>query len=108
MRCPSPTSAGGASSSSRSTASRPASADSSEHLLASSPVSVPNTGTEATVPPGRLVSERVFAQLLEALLAGRYAEGEKLPTQRVLAADLGVTLSSVREALKRLEQMGLL
>ena len=53
------------------------------------------------------MSERVFAQLLEALLAGRYAAGEKLPTQRALAADLGVTLSSVREALKRLEQMGL-
>jgi GntR family transcriptional repressor for pyruvate dehydrogenase complex len=54
-----------------------------------------------------LVSDRVFAELLEAVLAGRYAAGEKLPTQRALAADLGVTMSSVREALKRLEQMGL-
>src|SRR3954454_5517339 len=60
-------------------------------------VSVPNT----------LVSDRVFATLLEALLSGRYAPGEKLPAQRTLAADLGVTMSSVREALKRLEQMGL-
>src|SRR3954452_22100477 len=60
-------------------------------------VSVPNT----------LVSDRVFAELLEALLSGRYAPGEKLPTQRALAADLGVTMSSLREALKRLEQMGL-
>jgi GntR family transcriptional regulator, transcriptional repressor for pyruvate dehydrogenase complex len=60
-------------------------------------VSVPNT----------LVSDRVFARLLEALLGGRYAPGEKLPTQRALAADLGVTMSSLREALKRLEQMGL-
>jgi GntR family transcriptional regulator, transcriptional repressor for pyruvate dehydrogenase complex len=70
-------------------------------------VSVPKTENGGTVPSVSLVSERVFAQLLEALLAGRYAAGEKLPTQRVLAADLGVTLSSVREALKRLEQMGL-
>ncbi|MDX6696942.1 MAG: hypothetical protein QOE65_339 [Solirubrobacteraceae bacterium] len=54
-----------------------------------------------------LVSEHVFGQLLEALLSGRYAPGERLPTQRVLAADLGVTMSSLREALKRLEQMGL-
>jgi GntR family transcriptional repressor for pyruvate dehydrogenase complex len=54
-----------------------------------------------------LVSEQVFASLLEALLSGRYAPGEKLPTQRALAADLGVTMSSLREALKRLEQMGL-
>jgi DNA-binding FadR family transcriptional regulator len=54
-----------------------------------------------------LVSEHVFGQLLEALLSGRYAAGERLPTQRALAADLGVTMSSLREALKRLEQMGL-
>jgi GntR family transcriptional repressor for pyruvate dehydrogenase complex len=54
-----------------------------------------------------LVSEQVFADLLEAVLAGRYAPGERLPTQRALAADLGVTMSSLREALKRLEQMGL-
>ena len=54
-----------------------------------------------------LVSEHVFGQLLEALLSERYAPGERLPTQRALAADLGVTMSSLREALKRLEQMGL-
>ena len=57
--------------------------------------------------PNTLVSDRVFVTLLEALLSGRYAPGEKLPTQRTLAADLGVTMSSVREALKRLELMGL-
>jgi GntR family transcriptional repressor for pyruvate dehydrogenase complex len=54
-----------------------------------------------------LVSEQVFSTLLEAVLAGRYAPGEKLPRQRELAADLDVTLGSLREALKRLEQMGL-
>jgi len=54
-----------------------------------------------------LVSDQVFRSLLEALLAGRYEAGEKLPTQRALAADLGVTMGSLREALKRLEQMGL-
>jgi GntR family transcriptional regulator, transcriptional repressor for pyruvate dehydrogenase complex len=57
--------------------------------------------------PPRLVSDHVFGELLEALLSGRYAPGEKLPTQRALAADLGVTMTSLREALKRLEQMGL-
>jgi DNA-binding FadR family transcriptional regulator len=62
----------------------------------------------AGVPNSSLVSEQVFAQLLEAVLSGRYAPGEKLPRQRELAADLGVTLGSLREALKRLEQMGLL
>jgi GntR family transcriptional repressor for pyruvate dehydrogenase complex len=52
-----------------------------------------------------LVSDQVFRALLEALLDGRYAPGEKLPTQRALAADLDVTMSSLREALK---QMGLI
>jgi GntR family transcriptional repressor for pyruvate dehydrogenase complex len=62
----------------------------------------------ATVPNSDgLVSEQVFRTLLEAILAGRYAPGEKLPGQRALAADAGVTMTSLREALKRLEQMGL-
>src|SRR4029077_7635025 len=72
---------------------------------------VRNSGSLARVPavrsPAPLVSDRVFATLLEAVLAGRYEPGEKLPGQRTLAADLGVTMSSLREALKRLEQMGL-
>jgi GntR family transcriptional regulator, transcriptional repressor for pyruvate dehydrogenase complex len=55
-----------------------------------------------------LVSEQVFLSLLEAVLSGRYSPGERLPTQRRLAADLGVTMGSLREALKRLEQMGLI
>jgi DNA-binding FadR family transcriptional regulator len=54
------------------------------------------------------VAQRLFATLLESLLAGHYAPGEKLPPQRTLAADLGVTMTALREALKRLEQMGLI
>jgi DNA-binding FadR family transcriptional regulator len=59
------------------------------------------------VPRVQNTSDRVFAALLEAVVAGRYAPGEKLPRQRELAVDLGVTLQPLREALKRLEQMGL-
>ena len=54
-----------------------------------------------------LVSDQVFAALSEAILEGRYAPGEKLPTQRALAADLGVNMASIREAVKRLEQLNL-
>jgi GntR family transcriptional repressor for pyruvate dehydrogenase complex len=54
-----------------------------------------------------LVGEQVFAAMVEAILSGQYAPGEALPPQRTLAADLGVTMTSLREALKRLEQMGL-
>jgi len=54
-----------------------------------------------------LVSDQVFSLLCEDLLAGRYEPGERLPTQRRLAADLGVNMASVREAVKRLEQLRL-
>ena len=54
-----------------------------------------------------LVSDQVFAALSGAILEGRYAPGEKLPTQRALAADLGVNMASIREGVKRLEQLNL-
>lgn len=54
-----------------------------------------------------LVSDQVFRALCGDLLSGRYAPGELLPTQRRLAADLGVNMASVREAVKRLEQLRL-
>jgi DNA-binding FadR family transcriptional regulator len=53
------------------------------------------------------VPDLVFAELRDAILGGRYAPGERLPTQRTLAADLGVNMASVREALGRLEQLRL-
>jgi len=54
-----------------------------------------------------LVSDQVFGLLCEGILAGRHEPGEKLPTQRALAAELGVNMASVREAVKRLEQLEL-
>src|SRR3954468_16881923 len=53
------------------------------------------------------VPDQVFARLCEAILGGGYAPGERLPTQRALAADLDVNIASVREAVKRLEQLRL-
>ena len=49
----------------------------------------------------------MFRRLCEEILGGRYEPGEKLPTQRALAADLGVNMAPVREAVKRLEQLNL-
>ena len=51
--------------------------------------------------------DQVFHRLAADVLAGRYAPGERLPTQRALAAELGVNMASVREGVKRLEQLGL-
>lgn len=53
------------------------------------------------------VPDQVFAQLREEILSGTYAPGERIPTQRALAADLGVNMATVREALGRLEQLRL-
>jgi GntR family transcriptional regulator, transcriptional repressor for pyruvate dehydrogenase complex len=53
------------------------------------------------------VSDQVFRALCEQVLSGRYEAGERLPTQRRLAAEYGVNMASVREAVKRLEQLGL-
>ena len=53
------------------------------------------------------VPDLVFAELRDAILSGRYAPGERLPTQRTLATELNVNMSSVREALGRLEQLRL-
>jgi len=54
------------------------------------------------------VPDHVFARLSEAILAGHYRPGERLPPQRALAADMQVNMASIREALGRLEQMRLI
>jgi GntR family transcriptional regulator, transcriptional repressor for pyruvate dehydrogenase complex len=51
--------------------------------------------------------DQVFRRLVAEVLSGRYAPGERLPAQRALAAELGVNMASVREGVKRLEQLRL-
>jgi GntR family transcriptional regulator, transcriptional repressor for pyruvate dehydrogenase complex len=53
------------------------------------------------------VPDLVFRELAAAVLDGRYAPGERLPPQRALAAELGVNMASLREGVKRLEQLRL-
>jgi GntR family transcriptional regulator, transcriptional repressor for pyruvate dehydrogenase complex len=57
--------------------------------------------------PRTSLPDQVFRRLVADILSGRYAPGERLPTQRTLAAELGVNLASVREGVKRLEQLRL-
>jgi GntR family transcriptional repressor for pyruvate dehydrogenase complex len=52
--------------------------------------------------------DQVFRSLIAAVLDGRYAPGERLPPQRALAAELGVNMASLREGVKRLEQLRLI
>lgn len=51
--------------------------------------------------------ERVLAQIEADLAAGKWALGERLPAERALAEQLGVSRPSVREAIRILEAMGI-
>ena len=53
------------------------------------------------------VSEAVHDQLSAEILGGRLGAGEALPSERELAETFGVNRHAVREALKRLQQAGL-
>ena len=53
------------------------------------------------------LSDHISAQLREDILRGRYRSGERLPSERDLAQRFEVHRGAVREALKKLEQLGL-
>jgi GntR family transcriptional regulator, transcriptional repressor for pyruvate dehydrogenase complex len=55
----------------------------------------------------RRIHEDVAEQLRDAILDGRLAAGRKLPSERELAAEFRVNRTSIREAIKVLEGLGL-
>lgn len=59
------------------------------------------------VPRAR-ISDKVADQIQKKILQGDFLPGDKLPPERRLAEMLGVTRTSLREGLKRLEDRGLL
>jgi GntR family transcriptional repressor for pyruvate dehydrogenase complex len=58
-------------------------------------------------PTRRRLHEAVAEQLRDAILDGRFAPGQKLPPERELAAEFRVNRTSIREAIKVLEGLGL-
>jgi GntR family transcriptional repressor for pyruvate dehydrogenase complex len=54
------------------------------------------------------LADKVFAQLLGEITSDRYPAGTKLPAERKLSEVFEVNRHVVREALKRLEQVGLI
>jgi len=52
--------------------------------------------------------EDVVSQIEEAILAGKYIPGDKLPSTRQLQEILGTSLGTIREGLARLEQKRLI
>jgi GntR family transcriptional repressor for pyruvate dehydrogenase complex len=55
----------------------------------------------------RSLSDQVFEQLTAEIISARYPAGDSLPAERALATTLGVNRHVVREAIRRLEQIGL-
>jgi GntR family transcriptional regulator, transcriptional repressor for pyruvate dehydrogenase complex len=53
------------------------------------------------------VSDQVFEQILADVVAGEFAPGAALPSERRLAEVLGVSRPAVREAIQRVAQAGL-
>lgn len=54
------------------------------------------------------VSDAVFGQLVDEILSGRLAPEDALPGERELAESFQVNRHAIREALKRLQQAGLI
>jgi GntR family transcriptional regulator, transcriptional repressor for pyruvate dehydrogenase complex len=57
--------------------------------------------------PRTRLHEGIVAQLTNNILSGQFRAGEKLPPERDLAESLDVNRGTVREALKKLEMLGL-
>ena len=53
------------------------------------------------------MSDQVVDVLIDAIVEGRFPVGSTLPPERELAGQLGINRSSLRQALARLEQLGL-
>ena len=62
------------------------------------------TGPTSSAPT---LSGRLYADLRAAILGGTYAPGEALPSERRLSEERDTSRHAVREALKRLQQAGL-
>ncbi len=65
--------------------------------------------SSALQPPDRQrVDEQIAASIADAILDGAFPPGSTLPPERELAEQLGVNRTSLRQALARLQQMGLI
>ena len=48
--------------------------------------------------------EEIAAGLIQDILTGRYRVGERLPSEKVMAKDLGVAVGTLRKCLKTLSE----
>ncbi len=73
----------------------------------SQPVSAMDGGLFDTERPGGL-HERVYKSLVHAIISGRFAKGDKLPSEGDLAATFAVSRPVVRQALEKLRAEGVI
>ena len=67
-----------------------------------------NMNAELTPVEKMKAPEQIAEMLLKYILNGNVSPGEMLPPERTLAAQLNVTRATLREALKKLEQLKLI
>src|SRR5438552_11779882 len=53
-------------------------------------------------------TQQIFNQIASAILAGKFARGDTITSERALAEQLGVSRNIVRNAYRRLEEHGLI
>ncbi|MEV0170477.1 FadR/GntR family transcriptional regulator [Streptomyces sp. NPDC050803] len=61
-----------------------------------------------TAPPKGTVTQRAIERIKTLIAEGHLAPGQRLPTERDLAAQLGISRSSMREAIRALTVLGVL
>lgn len=66
------------------------------------------TNSNRTEPVSKNLTGRLVALFKQLIAEGAVAPGDRLPSERELAARLGVSRSSLRQALKVLEMMGVI
>ena len=54
------------------------------------------------------ISDEILHQIRDAVLSGKFQIGDRLPNERALAEQFGASRTSVREALRGLEQAGVI
>ncbi len=64
-------------------------------------------GSMKAGPPRQLASDEVLNRLRGQILSGELSPGDPLPSERSLSEQLGINRHAIREAVKRLQQAGL-
>jgi GntR family transcriptional regulator, transcriptional repressor for pyruvate dehydrogenase complex len=65
-------------------------------------------GVDETAPQKGTVTQRAIERIKAMIGEGRLEPGQRLPTERDLAAQIGISRSSMREAIRALTVMGVL